>query len=230
MKAAAIIAAAGIGKRMGGSVPKQYLELAGRPVICHTLDRFLDAQIFNEFIIVVEPGREVSFRKDIVEAFGYPEGWQVVAGGEVRQESVYNGLKYLSGDCNVVLVHDGVRPFVRKSEIRKVAEVAFERGACIMAFRIKETVKRVDSEGIILNTVDRSNLWRADTPQGFRVDILAKAFEMARRDSFVGTDEAMLVERCGGKVAVFEGDGSNIKITTPADLKMAEAIAADWNQ
>jgi 2-C-methyl-D-erythritol 4-phosphate cytidylyltransferase len=117
MKIAAIIAAAGIGRRMGSDRPKQYLELCGRPIICHTLDRFLEAKCIDEVIIVVEPGRAESFREEILEPYGYPSHWRVTLGGSVRQESVINGLELVSPDCDVVLVHDGVRPFITVPQI-----------------------------------------------------------------------------------------------------------------
>jgi len=227
MKAAAIIAAAGIGRRMGGDRPKQYLELSARPIICHTLDRFLKSADIDEVIIVVEPGRERVFTDDIIEAFDYPRDWKVVAGGEVRQESIKNGLAAVSDDIDVVLVHDGVRPFITGEQIQRLAEVAFEDGACILADPLKETIKRV-SDGVIVETVDRSALWGAGTPQAFRTKILREAMSAAIADGFVGTDEAGIVERIGKKVIVIEGGGRNIKITTPADLAIAEAILAGW--
>jgi len=228
MKAAAIIAAAGIGKRMGGDLPKQYLELAGKPIICHTLDRFHDVDCIGEVVITVEPGREDAFTKEILTPFGYPKSWKVTAGGEVRQRSVYNGLKSISATCDVVLVHDGVRPFITNEQIRKLAEVAGDKGGCILAAPVKETIKRVRSDGVIAETVDRSVLWGAQTPQAFRLPLLMVAMEAAFEEGYMGTDEASIVERLGKEVVIVEGDGRNIKITTPEDLIMAEAILKDW--
>ena len=213
MKTAAIIAAAGIGKRMGAGKPKQYLELAGRPIICHTLDRFVEAE----------------FKTEIVDQFGFPGYWLIVAGGDVRQRSVYNGLKATS-EVDVVMIHDGVRPFVTKSQIEQLAQAALDKGGCILASPIKETVKRVDAEGLIKETVDRSDLWGAKTPQAFKRSLLMKAMESAFKDDFMGTDEASIVERLGEKVSIVEGDSRNIKITTPSDLIVAEAILKDWNR
>ena len=227
MKIAAIIAAAGIGRRMGGTVPKQYLELRGRPIICHTLERFREARGIDEIVIVVEPGREEAFRVDILDRYGFPGSWRVVAGGRVRQESVANGLANVPADCDVVLVHDGVRPFISASEIERAAEVAARDGACIVASPVKETIKRVGADGFILETVDREELWSAQTPQGFRREIFSEALSSAMRDGFVGTDEASLVERAGSRVTIIEGSARNIKITTPADLSIAEAILND---
>lgn len=225
MKIAAIIAAAGIGKRMGVNLPKQYLEIGGRPIICHTLDRFKD---LNDVIVVVEPGREAAFKSDIMDRYEYPKNWRVAGGGKVRQESVANGLNLISQGADVVLVHDGVRPFVTPQEIKNAAEVAFQEGACIIASPIKETVKRLGVDGNIRDTIDRSNLWGAKTPQAFTVSLLREAMQAAFRDNFIGTDEASLVERIGKKVKIIEGDSRNIKITTQEDLIIAEALLKEW--
>ncbi len=227
MKRAAVIAAAGVGRRMGGKVPKQYLDLLGKPVICHTLDRFVSSGI-DEIIVVVEPDRVESFKAEIVEGFGYPSKVHVVAGGDVRQRSVYNGLMATSPDVNVVLVHDGVRPFISMEQIDNLSDMAFHKGACILVHPIKETIKRVHSNGTIAETVDRDGLFGAQTPQAFRRDIILGAMERAFADRFVGTDEASLFERCGGTVHIVAGDSRNIKITTPSDLIVAEAIAREW--
>ena len=224
MGTAAIIAAAGIGRRMGGDCPKQYMELCGRPIICHTLDRFRNSKALDFMVIVVEPGREDYFRQDILKAFGYPEGWQVTGGGKVRQQSVANGLGLIPKGCDVVVVHDGVRPFITAQDIWRTVDLAAREGAAILAAKVKETVKRVGQDGRVLETVDRERLWSVQTPQAFRRDLLTRAMDAAISDGFMGTDEASLVERIGGKVWVIEGDARNIKITTPEELAIAEAI------
>lgn len=228
MKAYAIIAAAGMGKRMGGSTPKQYLELGGRPIICHTLDSFKRASSIKSVVIVVEPGREEAFTKDIIEAYGYPREWKVVGGGSVRQESVANGLREIPDDCDVVVIHDGVRPFVYPAVIEESVRLALQEGACIVATPVKETIKSVDANGLVDFTVDRSVLWGAKTPQSFKRDVIDEAMKKAAEDNFFGTDEASLVERTGHKVKVIEGDDRNIKITTPEDLIIAESLMQKW--
>lgn len=227
MRIAAIIAAAGLGRRMGGRVPKPYLEIGGRPIICHTLDRFRAAKGLDEVIVVVESGRESSFQDEILARHGYLPHWRVVAGGSVRQESVTNGMEQIPAGCDVVVVHDGVRPFVTSAQIEEAAAAAARDGACIIAARIKETIKRVGSDGCIEETVDRERLFAAQTPQCFQRELLAEALARARRDGFVGTDEASLVERMGVRVTIVEGDARNIKITTPEDLAIAEGILAN---
>lgn len=224
MKTAVIIAAAGIGARMGSGQPKQYMEVGGRPIICHTLDRFREAKCIDELIVVVEPGRDVAFRNDILISFGYPKHWRVTEGGKLRQESVANGLELVPPDCDVVLIHDGVRPFITANQIETAAQVAARDGACVVAAQVKDTIKRVSGDGLIVETVDRERLWNAQTPQAFLCGILKEAFTAAARDGFVATDDAGLVERLGFNVTIIEGSHQNIKITTPADMAIAEAI------
>lgn len=228
MKVSAIIAAGGIGKRMGGAKPKQYIEILGRPIICLTLDKFREFNHINKVIIVVPPDYVDSFRSDIISRYEYPSDWQVTAGGLHRQDSVRNGLNLVSKDCDVVLVHDGVRPFITAGLIERSIETAFNEGAAIVAAPIKETIKKAGGDKLISATVDRDGLWGAQTPQAFRYKILKEAMESAYRDNFMGTDEASIVERIGTKVKIVEGDSRNIKITTPDDIVLAEAIARHW--
>ncbi len=227
MKAWAIIAAAGIGKRMGGGRPKQYLEVGGVPIICHTLRRFRETGCIESVVIVVEPGREAEVRAEILERYEFPKEWRVVSGGKVRQESVANGLACVPAEIDVVAVHDGVRPFVTPQQIAESVDLAHREGAAIVAAPIKETIKRVEANAI-LATVDRHDLWGAKTPQSFRRALLCEAMESARREGFIGTDEASLVERMGQMVRIIAGDDRNIKITTPEDLIFAEAIFNEW--
>lgn len=213
---------------MGGDRPKQYHKLLGRPIICHTLDRFLEVKPLDELVVVVPPDYLSSFKAQIIKPYGYPDKWQVVAGGQIRQESVRNGLAAISDDCEVVLVHDGVRPFIRPELIIKSMERAAAGAAVIIAAPIKETIKKVAAGGAIEETVDRQHLWGAQTPQAFRLPLLKQAMEKAYQEGFVATDEAGLVERLGVKVEVIEGDAHNIKITTPDDMMVAESIARFW--
>lgn len=227
MRTAAIIAAAGIGRRMESSSPKQYLKIGGRPIIYHTLSRFAEVSV-DEVIISVEPERVNLFQANILDEYNFPKSWRVVEGGDMRQQSVSNALRAVPEDTDVVVIHDGVRPFVKLAQIEKAIEVARLRGACIVASPIKETVKKVGERGLIVETVDRTSLWGAQTPQAFRYGIIKNAMELAIEDGFVGTDEASLVERMGVEVEVVAGDSRNIKITTPGDIAIAEAILKEW--
>lgn len=228
MKVSAIIAAGGIGKRMGSSGPKQYIELLGKPIICHTLDRFREVPEITEVVITVPSGFVNSFVEEIIRPYNYPADWRVTQGGTHRQDSVRNGLALVSSDCDIVVVHDGVRPFITPRLIKKSIEVASSAGAVIVAAPIKETIKRVGLDLDVEETVNRKNLWGAQTPQTFRASLLREAVEVAYKNNFLGTDDASLVERLGIKVRVIEGDSKNIKITTPDDLVVASAIARSW--
>jgi len=229
MKTAAIITAGGIGKRMGAGLPKQYLEVAGKPIIVHTIERFVGLAGIDQVIVTVPPGDESSFAADILSPFALNEMVTVVTGGAERQDSVSNGLLAVADDVEIVLVHDGVRPFIKKDIIERSVKCARDSGACVVAMPLKETIKRVNENGNVEETVDRSTLWGAQTPQVFRRDILRKAFDKAKGEGFYGTDDTMLVERLGLPVNVVEGDYHNIKITTIEDLAIAEAIVKSWS-
>ena len=229
MKTAAIITAGGIGKRMGAGLPKQYLEVAGKSIIVHTIERFVGLQGVRQVIVTVPPGDETSFAADILAPFALNEMVTVVAGGAKRQDSVANGLAAVADDVEIVLIHDGVRPFIKRDVIQRAIETARDKGACVVAMPLKETIKRVDENMCLAETVDRSVLWGAQTPQVFRFDIIREAFEKAAREGFYGTDDTMLVERLGHPVSIVEGDYHNIKITTTEDLAIAEAIAKSWS-
>lgn len=227
MKAAAIITAGGVGKRMGAGCPKQYLEIAGKPIIVHTLERFMGVEGIEQLIVTVPKGDEASFEKDIAEPFSFSVSPEIVAGGELRQDSVRNGLARVTDDVDVVLIHDGVRPFIKRETIEEAMQAAFDEDACVVAMPLKETIKRVDGSEYVDQTVDRAHLWGAQTPQAFRLAVIRRAFEEADAANFIGTDDAMLVERIGKPVKVVRGDYNNIKITTKEDLVIAEAIAGN---
>jgi len=222
MKISAIIPAAGQGARMGSSTPKQFLLLQGKPILHHTLQAFTASGHVDAVILVV-PEKEFEAAEsqwlqghDIVK--------KIVVGGKERQDSVYNGFCALDRDTDVVLVHDGVRPFVTPDMIRRSIEAADRYGAAIAAVPVNDTIKLSDAEGFVEKTVDRSGLWRVQTPQAFQYAVLAQAFQKAVRDSYYGTDEGSLLEYAGKKVKIIEGSEMNIKITRKEDLILGEAI------
>lgn len=225
MKHVAIITAAGIGKRMGSSQPKQYLELGGKPILCRTLEVFEAAKLVDAIVLVTDPNSLTLVKDLILKQCRAPKVKWVVAGGEKRQDSVSRGLKAVPLGCEIVCVHDGVRPFVTPELIDKSIEEAKAHGACIVAIPMKDTIKRVDGEGRIVETVERAGLWRAQTPQTFRYDVLESAMNQAMTEKFYGTDEASLVERYGHDVYILAGNERNIKITTPEDLVIAESMS-----
>ena len=221
MQSYTIIPAAGSGKRFGG--PKQFRTLAGLPLWVHAVLPFQHSPLITGICVTV-PEPDLAETKKIVHSEGLTKVMAVVAGGNERQDSVKNGLAALPS-CDVVVIHDGVRPFVTEAEIQETIRVASEVGACVVGMPTRDTTKKVDASGRVIETLDRSSLRSIQTPQAFRYSLLKKAFEAA--GSFVGTDEAMLVERLGEPVQVMMGSPQNIKITAPEDWVVAEAIFAE---
>lgn len=218
-----VIVAAGRGRRMCASLPKQYLQLAGMPILTRTLQVFVACQSITTIVMVVPP-EDIDFCRDrIVPAASMNGRVEVVAGGPERQVSVYLGLCALPAS-GIVLIHDGVRPLVTVGQINQLIEVAYKNDACIPALPLTDTIKRVDTSGCVNITLARENLWRAQTPQAFRTTLIRKAHERARLEGFLGTDDAQLVERLGHPVKTIAGDARNIKITTADDLALAEAL------
>ena len=207
---------------MGGTVPKQFQALRGQPILQYTLQRFQESGLIDSLILVV-PEKELENTR--AEWLGKPPlVQQVVVGGEKRQDSVFNGYQALAKDTDIVLVHDGVRPFLSKVMIQETIHCAEKFGAAITAIPVNDTLKQVDSSGLVQRTVDRDGLWRVQTPQAFRYDLLGEAFCKAQRDSFYGTDEGALIEYLGQEVRVVDGSEWNLKITRPEDLVLGESI------
>lgn len=221
----AVIPAAGMGKRMGASSNKQYLLLDGVPILAHTLKVFQDAP-FIAGIYVVSPEQEIPFcQSEVIERYGFSKVCAVVAGGSERQHSVRNGLLAIEGadEDDVVLIHDGVRPFVPLEVLQRAAEAAEACGGAVVAVPVKDTVK-VAEAGVITGTPPRDRLWLAQTPQAFLYGLISKAHVAAAAEGFLGTDDASLMERQGRQLQVVMGDYRNIKITTPEDMVLAEAF------
>jgi len=226
MKVAAIIPAAGVGRRMQQNTPKQYLTLGGRPILATTLAIFEQMPEITEITVVAQPAALDFCQKLVIAPFGFKKVLRLVPGGKERQDSVYNALKVLhrQNDWDLILVHDGVRPFVTQDEVRRVIRAAGKHGAAILALPAQDTVKKVNQEGRIQKTLKRQDIWLAQTPQAFQAAIIWRAFVEAYSREFYGTDEASLVEALGVPVVVEPGSPLNIKVTTPEDLVMAEAI------
>jgi 2-C-methyl-D-erythritol 4-phosphate cytidylyltransferase len=221
-KLGAVVAAAGKGTRMRSAERKQYLQLDGKPILAHTLQRFEATQEIDELVVVVGAADQSRVQEYIAQ-YGITKVRAVVTGGRERQHSVYEGLQALSDPIDWVLVHDGVRPFITRELILRCWHKAREtEGAAVLAVPVNDTIKIVNDGGKIISTPDRSSLWAIQTPQAFRLSALKRAHEEAMRDGFIGTDDAVLMERSGFPVFVAEGDYGNIKITTPEDLAWAE--------
>ncbi len=210
---------------MGGSVRKPYLMLAGAPILGRTLAVFAQSGFFEEIIVVVAATDREYCRRQVVEGLQTKQAIRIIAGGRERQESVFKALEASSGqDDDVVLIHDGVRPFVSADDLARCLEAVERHGACIAAVPASDTLKAVDPDGCVARTLPRETIWQAQTPQGFRLGLIREAHRRAREDAFVGTDDAQLVERLGHTVRIVPGSRVNIKITTPEDLPLAEAI------
>jgi len=222
----ALIPAAGMGKRMGASINKQYLLLDGRPILARTLEVFERTPLVDGIFVVI-PADEIPFcREQVVERNGFTKVQSIVPGGAERQQSVLNGLRAMEGaadDNDVVLIHDGVRPFVTEDILSRATTVARDNDGALVAVPAKDTIKMVEN-GIITATPPRETLWLAQTPQAFRYGIIRAAHEVADAERFLGTDDAMLVERLGRQVRIVVGDYRNVKITTPEDMVLAEAF------
>ena len=219
----AVIVAAGRGTRMGTAESKQFLLLRGKPILVHTLERFQRMELI-EAIVLVTGEADLARCRSYVTEYGLTKVTAVVAGGSERQHSVRLGLERLPAGIEVAAVHDAVRPFASSARVAACLHKAYETGGAVLAVPVKDTIKVVDSSGRIEATPERRSLWAVQTPQAFRLELLLEAHARAVRDSFVGTDDAMLVERLGIPVHVVEGDYTNIKITTPDDLLWAERL------
>jgi 2-C-methyl-D-erythritol 4-phosphate cytidylyltransferase len=221
MNGLAILVAAGRGERMGAGRPKAFLSIGGQPILLRAALAF-EAASSVDAIVAVVPEAEIAEARDILAAA--PKLRSVVAGGPRRQDSVLEGIKQAPGGFEgVVLVHDAARPFVEPELIDAVARAAREHGGALPVLALVETVKRV-REGRVVETVDRGELAGAQTPQGFRFALLARAYEAAFRDRVTLTDEAMAVERLGEVVVAVPGSSRNRKLTTPEDLAWAEEL------
>lgn len=217
----AIFPAAGASRRMGGGINKNFLKLDGEPILVRTLKTFSQVERIN-FLIVVVAESEIEIVEKLLSTAENLKPYKIVVGGSERQYSIENGLKFLPDDAEIVLVHDAARPLINLQTIEEVIDVAEKFGGAIAAVPEKNTIKIIDAENFVKSTPPRSELVAVQTPQGFRKNILLSAYEQAAKDNFLGTDDASLVERIGGKIKIVWSDYKNIKITTPEDISIAE--------
>jgi 2-C-methyl-D-erythritol 4-phosphate cytidylyltransferase len=226
LKADAVIVSAGKGQRfIEGMRPdhgkKQFHLLAEKPILAHTLDKFETCPLIHSILLVVSEEDMNFCLKEIIEKYNFRKISQVVPGGKRRQESVRNGIDALPKDVDIVAIHDGVRPFVTREMIEESIHSASRFGAVVLAMPVKETIKMARPDGTVLKTLDRESLWQIQTPQTFQVNLIKEAYHQATKDGFAGTDDASLVERLGVNVHILPGSYTNIKITTPEDLILA---------
>ena len=221
-----LVPAAGAGRRIGASINKQYLELGDRPILAHTLAR-LAALPEVATIRVIVPAAECDYcREEVIGRYALAKIAGVVAGGAERQDSVRHGLEACTAAADdLILIHDGVRPFFPREAITELLAVTARDGAAILAIPAQDTVKEVEA-GKVVRTLERGRLWQVQTPQAFCFAIIHAAHQQALAAGFTGTDDASLVEWCGGPVGIVAGTPYNFKITTPADLALARALLA----
>ncbi len=217
-KTAALIVAGGTGSRMGGNVPKQFMELGGSEIIVHTLNTFASCD-FIDGIIVVCHSDYMAHCAELLKSIDKPS--VVVCGGKTRQRSVYNGL-CAADDYTYVMVHDAVRCLVTEEEIASLHRELIISGSCTLAVRSKDTTKLADSRGYVANTLPRENLWQIQTPQAFLLNELKEAHEYAAKNSFEATDDCSVMEYVNKPIKLVEGRYENIKITTPSDMEIAK--------
>ena len=229
-KICALIPAAGKGSRMANSVKKPYLKLAQKPILAHTIQRFEENKVVDAVFVVVNKDDFSDCRTNVLEPYTFTKVQELVAGGETRQMSVYNGVRALAADVDFVVVHDGVRPFVTDKTISACLTAADECGAAVAAVPVKDTIKIADENAFIVETPVRERLWAVQTPQVFRKSLLEEAHQIAQAQQLTATDDAALVEQLGFPVKLVMGSYANLKITTPEDLRVAEVLLRDPTQ
>lgn len=225
----AIIPAGGTGERMGGKSPKQFMPLGGVPILVHTLRVFERSSAVDRVVLAVPEG-SIAATAELTAAHGCSKVARIIPGGRQRQDSVRNGLAAVGDACDIVVVHDGVRPFIDAKLVDLAVSVAGRAGAVVVGVPVKDTVKQTGSDDKIAATLDRKTLWIAQTPQVFKRKILEEAYRRAYAEAYCGTDDASLVERLGVPVAMIRGGYDNIKITTPEDLAYGEYLLSKGRQ
>lgn len=218
-----VIVAGGKGTRMGEEISKQFLKINEKPILYYTIKAFEDCKEIDEIIVVIGANDINYFKNNIKDIYEFNKLNKVVCGGKERQNSVYNGLKACE-NCEIVLIHDGARPFVNENIIKKGIEFAKQYGASACGVIPKDTIKVKDEKGLSINTLKRSELFAVQTPQCFEYELIMKAHEYIQDKDIQVTDDTMAVELLGKSVYLYEGDYTNIKITTPEDLILANYL------
>ena len=219
-----IIVAAGMGTRMGAKTTKQLIDLGGRPILWHTIKAFEGMVDINEIILVVKAEERAYIIETMIKPSGFSKVSAVVVGGKERSDSVRNGLAAIR-HSDVIMIHDGARPFVKETSIKDLINALKDYDAAILALPVKDTIKRVDHNREVVHTYNRSELWAVQTPQAFRSEVIKAAFKLELSKDLIIYDDAMLVEAAGcDKIKIVKGEETNIKITTPFDLIIGNTI------
>lgn len=227
MSIGVVLCAAGKGKRMQLGHNKQFLELAGKPLLIHTLEVFINQPLIDDLILVIGQDEEEQVASLLNKYELAHKVTQLVYGGKERQDSVYNGLLALNELAEApeyVLIHDAARPFVQPEEIDRLIEAVRRYSAATLAVPVTDTIKRANDKEFVVETLNRSELWAIQTPQGFTLSSILRAHELAREEGYLGTDDASLIERLGQEVKLVLGSYDNIKLTTPEDIALAEFL------
>jgi 2-C-methyl-D-erythritol 4-phosphate cytidylyltransferase len=219
----AIIVAAGQGTRMGPGIDKLFLEVAGRPLVAHTWQRFDSARCIGEIILVVRDGMQDAFAQ-LATTFHFQKPFRIAVGGKQRQDSVWNGLAALSPGCELVAIQDGARPCTSEELINATIQAARQVGAAVAARRVTDTIKESDDSQIVSRHLDRARLWAVQTPQSFRVEVIRKALTAVRQKGLVVTDDTAACELIGQPVRLVESPAPNPKVTVAADLTYVEVL------
>ena len=222
-----IVAAAGLSRRMEGKVNKQFLEFRDKPVLAYTLEAFNKCKYIDEIVLISQAKEIENCKANILDKYKLDKVKKIVEGGSSRAESVYKGLEAVDSQTDLVVSHDGARPFIRVDLIEKSIEEAYKSGAAILGVPVKDTIKMV-SDGLVDRTPNRDSLWAIQTPQVFKKHILEAAYENAREKNILGTDDSSFVEALGREVKIVPGDYNNIKITTVEDIAIGEQIVESY--
>ena len=222
MKIVAIIAAAGKGKRMNARTGKSFIPIFGKPILAYTIEKFEKCKLIDKIYLIVSREEKEQCCRNIISKYNFSKIQELVNGGETRQDSIYNGLNAIDRYTDIVVIHDGARPLVEENIIQDSIETAQKYGAAVTAIPIKDTIKKCGKDFIINKTLNREEIWRAQTPQTFKYDLIIQAYHQAYKEKYFATDDAAIVERFGNKVKLILGSEENIKITTPFDIIMVE--------
>jgi len=224
MKIAALVAAAGLGKRMNSKIGKPFIPIFGKPILSYTLEKFEKCPLIDEVYLVVAKNEKDYCWKNVIVKYHLKKVQKLISGGNTRQESVFNGLRSVKKNTDIIVIHDGARPFIHESIIKKSISVADKDGAAVTAAPLKDTLKQVKEDFLIHSTLDRAKIWRAQTPQTFKYKLIMSVYQQAWKDGFTATDDSAILERYGHVVRLIIGSEENIKITSPFDIFIAESI------